>query len=757
MTGLTDRLRSALADRYRIERELGAGGMATVYLAHDVRHDRKVAIKVLKPDLAESLGRDRFLREIRLAARLNHPHILALYDSGDADGFLYFVMPVMQGQTLRDRLRQEGLLSVDSAVRIASEVADALDYAHRHDVVHRDIKPENILLHEGHAVVADFGIGKAIVAAASETSTCTQFGVTVGTPAYMSPEQAAGEELDGRSDLFALGCVLYEMLTGEVAFTGPTVQAVIARRFIHTPPEVASVRAAVPVSVSHAVARLLSKAAADRHSTGAQVIAALTTAPAAVVARPVSITDEASIAVLPFTSLSREADDEFFADGVTEEILNALAQIPRLRVAGRSSAFSFKGKNEDLRSVGAKLNVATILEGTIRRAGARLRITAQLSNARDGYQLWSERYDRVAEDVFAVQDEIASSIASRLRLTLAADQTGRTARPPTLHLGAYELYLKGRALLYQRGPSIPKALECFQQAVTLDPDYAQAWAGMADGYTTSGYSGLARGAEVMPKALEAARRALELDPELAEAHNALACATMIWERDYALAEREFKRAIELNPNYAQAQAWYGLFYLHWTAGRFHEGYRVLLASHQNDPLSGYGHVILAFSETVAGRHADAVTHARRGVELDPNSYLARWVLMESLGQAGQYEEAAASAERALEISGRHVWALCGLAHIYASWGKRDEAMQTFAEAEERSTREYMQPSMLTYAAVSAGEVEKAIAYAERAEAERDPLFVILARLWPAYAILRKDPRFRAIVKRLQLPGHDRDD
>ena len=573
MTGLTDRLRSALADRYRIERELGAGGMATVYLAHDVRHDRKVAIKVLKPDLAESLGRDRFLREIRLAARLNHPHILALYDSGDADGFLYFVMPVMQGQTLRDRLRQEGLLSVDSAVRIASEVADALDCAHRHDVVHRDIKPENILLHEGHAVVADFGIGKAIVAAASETSTCTQFGVTVGTPAYMSPEQAAGEELDGRSDLFALGCVLYEMLTGEVAFTGPTVQAVIARRFIHTPPEVASVRAAVPVSVSHAVARLLSKAAADRHSTGAQVIAALTTAPAAVVARPVSITDEASIAVLPFTSLSREADDEFFADGVTEEILNALAQIPRLRVAGRSSAFSFKGKNEDLRSVGAKLNVATILEGTIRRAGARLRITAQLSNARDGYQLWSERYDRVAEDVFAVQDEIASSIASRLRLTLAADQTGRTARPPTLHLGAYELYLKGRALLYQRGPSIPKALECFQQAVTLDPDYAQAWAGMADGYTTSGYSGLARGAEVMPKALEAARRALELDTELAEAHNALACATMIWERDYALAEREFKRAIELNPNYAQAQAWYGLFYLHWTAGRFHVGTR----------------------------------------------------------------------------------------------------------------------------------------------------------------------------------------
>ena len=375
-------------------------------------------------------------------------------------------------------------------MRIATEVADALDYAHRHDVVHRDIKPENILLHEGHALVADFGIGKAIVAAANETSTFTQVGVTVGTPAYMSPEQAAGEELDGRSDLFALGCVLYEMLTGEVAFTGPTVQAIIASRFIHTPPDVTAQRPATPSAVSQTVAKLLSKAPDDRHATGAQVIASLTSAPQPARSAPVA-TEEVSIAVLPFSSLSREPDDEFFADGVTEEILNALAQIPRLRVAGRSSAFSFKGKNEDLRSVGAKLNVSTILEGTIRRAGNRLRITAQLSKASDGYQLWSERYDRVAEDVFAVQDEIASAIAGKLRLTLDADN-GSRPRAPTEHLAAYELYLKGRALLYQRGRSIAKARECFEQAVALDANYAQAWAGLADAYTTSGYSGFGR-------------------------------------------------------------------------------------------------------------------------------------------------------------------------------------------------------------------------------------------------------------------------
>jgi serine/threonine-protein kinase len=525
---------------------------------------------------------------------------------------------------------------------------------------------------------------------------------------------------------------------------------VIASRFVNSPPEVVALRPQVPSIVSQMVGRLLAKSVDDRPTNGAQVVAALNSYPALAVTTPPPAAD-ASIAVLPFASLSRDPDDEFFADGVTEEILNALAQIPGLHVAGRSSAFSFKGKNEDLRTVGAKLKVATILEGTIRRAGNRLRVTAQLSKVSDGYQLWSERYDRVAEDIFALQDEIASSIAGRLRLTLAPQLISRTVRPPTQHLGAYEYYLKGRALLYQRGRSIPKALECFKEAVRLDPSYAQAWAGLADGYTTSGYSGFVPGAEVMPKALDAARRALELDPHLAEAHCALACAILIWERDYQLAEREFRRAIELNSSYLQAQAWYGLFYLHWTAGRAREGYEVLLASQRTDPLSSYGNVILAFSETMSGRHADAIAHARRSVELDPNSYLAYWVLTESLANAGHFEEGAAAAEHALGISGRHVWVLCAQARICASWGKREDAARVFREAEERSRTEYMQPCMLAHAAGWVGEMEKAIAYADRAERERDPLFVVSARLWPDYDVLRPDPRFQAIVDRLRLP------
>ena len=459
-----------------------------------------------------------------------------------------------------------------------------------------------------------------------------------------------------------------------------------------------------------------------------------------------------TIAVLPFHNLSGDPEQEYFADGITEEIINALAQIPGLRVAGRSSAFSFKGRNEDLRSVGSKLGVATILEGTLRRSGDRLRITAQLSDAGSGYQMWSERYDRVMEDVFAVQDEIARTIAGRFQLSLTAEQDGQPMQPPTRNMAAYELYLKGRALLYQRGLSIAKAIDCFKEAVALDPEYAQAWAGLADGYTTSGYSGFKPSVEVMPRALEAARRALHLDPDLAEAHSALGCATLLYELNYDLAEKEFRRALELNPNYPQGRAWYGLFFLQWIAGREQEARSELLRAIEHDKLSGYGNVILAFSDCSRGHTAEAVEHGRRGVELDPNSYLAHWSLTSALFCNAQYEEAAATAERALAMSGRHSWALSTLVSIYAAWGKPDKALAVYRELEARSVKEYVQAGMLAPAAAAVGEMDQAIAFAQRAITEKDPIFVMLARTWPAYDPLRKDSRFIEIVRRLALPG-----
>ena len=738
------RLTSALAGRYRIDRELGHGGMATVYLAQDLKHGREVAIKVLRPELAHSLGADRFLREIQLAAKLSHPHILPLYDSGEAAGVLYFVMPNVEGASLRDRLDQTKQLPVDEAVRIASEVAGALDYAHRHGVVHRDIKPENIMLHDGHAMVADFGIGKAL--SAGDSQSLTQTGMSVGTPAYMSPEQAVGEEVDGRSDLYSLGCVLYEMLVGEPPFTGPTVQAVIAKRFVQTPADVTAFRENIPRPVARVVRKALARTPIDRYESGAQVIAAL----AEVDTAPQNTAPDKSIAVLPFASLSQDPDDGFFADGITEEILNALAAVPDLRVAGRSSVFSFKGKNEDPRSVGAKLNVATVLEGTMRRSGNRLRITAQLISTADGYQLWSERYDRVLEDVFAVQDEIATAIAGRLRVALTTDPAG-PAKPPTEQLAAYELYLKGRALLYQRGRSIPRGIEAFQQAVALDPKYAQAWAGLADGYTTSGYSGYGRPEQVMPQALEAARRALEFGPDLAEAHCAFACATMLGERDCATAERGFIRALELNPNYIQAWAWYGLFYLHWIAGRAEEAGRHITVASELDPLSGYVHFIQAFHHYSAGKAEEAVRLARRGIELDPGSYLGHWCLTVALISARRYQEGATACDAALNMSGRHAWALATAAQLYARWERPADARALFRELEARAEREYMQPSMLCVAAAATGDMDRAIDYARAALTGGDPMFVMAGRTLPMFDEIRADPRFQVIMAELRLP------
>ena len=459
-----------------------------------------------------------------------------------------------------------------------------------------------------------------------------------------------------------------------------------------------------------------------------------------------------TIAVLPFQNLSGDPEQEFFTDGVTEEIINALAQIPGLRVAGRSSSFSFKGRNEDLRAVGAKLSVANILEGTLRRSGNRLRITAQLIDVGSGYQLWSERYDRVMEDVFTVQDEIASTIAGRLQLSLTGSGEVQQVEPPTRHIDAYELYLKGRGLLYQRGLSIPKAIDCFTQAVAIDDGYAQAWAGLADGYTTSAYSGSKPSAEVMPRALEAARRALQLDPDLAEAHAALACPTLLYDLNFELAEQEFQRALELNPNYPQGRAWYGLFFLHWVLGREQEGRDELLRLLQVDPLSGYANVICSFSAVSSGRWSEAVEHGRRGVQLDPNSYLAQWSLAVALQYVAEYEEGASAAERALAMSGRQSWAMMTLASIYAAWGKPDKARAVYRELEARSAREYIQPTSLAVAAVAAGEIDLAIGFARQAVDERDPLFVMMARTWPDFEVLRADSRFRDIVGRLGLPG-----
>ena len=742
----TRTLQASLAGHYEIVRELGQGGMATVYLAHDVKHDRDVAIKVLKPEISQSVSAERFLREIHMIAKLSHPHILPLFDSGEAGGALYYVMPRVEGRSLRDWLEDTPQLPINDAVRIACEVAGALDYAHRHGVIHRDIKPENIMLHEGHALVADFGIGKAVSAANDEA--VTQTGMSIGTPAYMSPEQAAGEKVDGRSDIYSLGCVLYEMLVGEQPFTGTSMQAVIAKRFIQTPADVGALREGVSRPVARAVQRALARTPVDRYDSAAVFVTSLSEMESISIKH---VAPEKSLAVLPFANLSADPENEFFADGITEEILNALASVPELRVAGRTSSFSFKGKQQDLRTIGEQLQVRHVLEGSIRRSGKRVRITAQLSDVANGFQLWSERYDREIEDVFAVQDEIATAIAERMKTTFQADAASKDQRS-TDNIEAYEAYLKGRALLYRRGPAIKQGLAMMNRALELDPGYGLAWAGIADTHTLLAFYGLMPPEDAAPHARHAAKQALALAPNLAEAHASAALVATLFDWEWEVADQGFRRSAELNPGYLQGPSWHAIFFIGGACSRWSEAAAMLRELEMRDTLSAYQAGVLAISAGTSGHHEQAMRAADRAVALAPDAFLSLWSRQLVLYFRGDLAASLVAGDAALASSGRNGLALMHSAHTLVDLGDMDGARATYAEMRSRARREYMSPFSMASVAAALGDASDAIALARDAHARRDPHLIVFGPFWRQSRHLRALPEFRRILSEIKIPG-----
>jgi TolB-like protein/Tfp pilus assembly protein PilF len=458
-----------------------------------------------------------------------------------------------------------------------------------------------------------------------------------------------------------------------------------------------------------------------------------------------TVTD--SIVVLPFANMSADPENEYFADGITEEIIDALSQIQGLDVVGRSSAFSFKGKYIDLRIIGEQLKVRTVLEGSVRRADNRLRITAQLVSTADGYHLWSERYDREMKDVFAIQEEIAQAIAQRLKITFP--WSGKPlVKISTPNLAAYEAYLKCRALLYKRGPAISRALVSCHLAVDLDPNYALAWAALADCYTLLCWYSLAVPQDFMPKAAEAARRAAALDPSLAEAHCALALTSWMYTGDRAEAEREFDRAIQLNPKDIQALAWYG-HYLQLSEGRLTEGIERAKSALASDPLSSYAHAMYALACNIGGQTAESVELSRRAVQLDPESFLANWCLQNTLASSGQFEASVAAGESALAMSGRHPWSMAWLALALADWGRAGEAEAVYFEMQARARREYVAPTSLAVAALATAREDEAIRYAREAYEIRDPAFAtFFSRYYFLSARLNRDARFREIITQM---------
>ena len=455
---------------------------------------------------------------------------------------------------------------------------------------------------------------------------------------------------------------------------------------------------------------------------------------------------QASIAVLPFANMSADPENEFFADGITEEIINALTRIEELRVAACRSAFSFKGKHVDLRIIGERLNVKTILEGSVRRVGNRVRIMAQLINVADGYHLWSERYDAELEEIFEVQDEVAIAIVSRLKVALKAGQQP-SVKAGTSNLEAYQLYLKGRALLYRRGLDIRRAAQCFERAVALDPQYPLAWSGLADARTSLSLSGLERPGAVLPQAKEAATRAVALDPMLAETHCSLAMIHVLHDWDWSKAEQEFLRALELNPRYLQNLTWYA-FYLTWVQGRVDEGIALAKQAVEYDPLSGHAHATLANAYYCAGRGAEAVVAANSARELE-ESFFVYWASQHAFHSDCQFERAAAVGEITLALSGRHPWAMASQALIFADWGKTADAQGLFKELVARSARGYIQPTQLARTASAAGESDLAVDYAREAFDIRDP-FLVVAKYCPDFMRLREDPRFNDILAQMGL-------
>jgi serine/threonine-protein kinase len=754
MDSLLDRLHAGLAGRYTIERELGHGGMATVYLAEDVKHHRPVALKVLSPQLAAALGTERFLGEIQIAARLTHPHILPLHDSGEAGGLPYYVMPYVEGESLRGRLIHQRQLPIEDALRIAREVADALEYAHHRDIVHRDIKPENILFQTGHAVVSDFGIARAINVAGKGRMTGT--GIAVGTPGYMSPEQARGvDELDGRSDVYSLGCVLFEMLAGGPPFTGWSAQAILARQVLEPLPRVRTFRDTVPQWLEQAVTRALANAPADRFDGAAAFVAALSASSPVPVAEPTPLraqttpAPEHSIAVLPFVNLSADPENGYFCDGMAEEILNALSSIPSLRVASRTSAFAFKGASEDIRAIGEKLRVRTVLEGSVRRADTTLRVTAQLINIADGFHLWSQTYDREMKDVFAIQDEIARAIVNALKVNLGSEAGAVLVEPHTDNLDAYALYTKARYLWRRKSSSaLTKCIEYFEQAIALDPCYSLAYAGLADSYITLGYWNYLPPKQVFARARAAADSAVGIDDRLAEAHTSRACVSLLYDWDWPRAQQGFLRAIQLKDSYSTAHFWYACYL--WSMGRAAESVDQATRAQALAQLSPVVNANLGWALYFERRYDEAITQCVHALDLDTHALMTYTVLGQAYVAAARYDDAISALHSAVGFSGGASFTSAALGYACGKAGKRREARKILNELHERSTANYVSPFCVALVHIGLGDKDQALECLDRAYEEHSH-WLVYAKVWPLLDDLRSDARFAALLGKVGLP------
>jgi eukaryotic-like serine/threonine-protein kinase len=702
---------------YTIETLIGSGGMGEVYKAHDERLNRTVAIKRMIADDVR-----RFQSEARAIAAINHPHICQIYDVGPD----YLVLEYLQGEALGGPLPQ------DEAVRLASQIADALDAAHERGILHRDLKPANVMVvrQSGtpHAKLLDFGVAR--LTSDDPGATRTVAGEMMGTPAYMSPEQAAAKPLDARSDVFSFGAVLYELLAGTRAFTGDSTAQILSAVLRDDPGPLEA-----PAALQQIVNRCLAKDPDRRFQTIADVRHALQHLTGA----RADLT--ASIAVLPFANLSRDADDEYFSDGLSEEIINALTRVPGLKVIARTSAFAFKGKNEDIRRIANILGVAHVLEGSVRRAGGRVRVTAQLIHAADGAHRWSQRYDREMSDIFAVQDDIAAAIAGALKLQLAPASERRMPSLP-----AYEAYLRYRSYQWQFTPEAARrSRECLEQALALDPEFALPYVGLADYHFALAAVGGSPSHEAMPRARQLAQRALEIDPELPEAHAMLGIVAGHYDYDWSEAERRFRLAVMREPLSPHLRQWYGTFFL-FATGRADEARLQLSRVIAEDPLCQMWRLMRANLLPGVGLEHEALDDARKAVELDPGFWLGWADLSLLYARRHQHSEAMRCAERAMAGAPWCPYSIGAMAAALANEGQENSAEPLLVALRGDA---YGGPVGLAVYFLARGEIEQAVEWSAKAAEQRFPAFI--PRLIRAFEpSLRRSAAWPSVLKKMNL-------
>ncbi len=736
-----DRLKAALADHYAIEREIGSGGMATVYLAEDLKHHRKVAVKVLRPEIASALGADRFVREIEIAANLSHPLILPLHDSGEADGNLFYVMPFVEGESLRERIDRDGKLPLDEIVRLTENVAAALTYAHQNGIVHRDVKPENIMLTGGSAVVADFGIARAVSVAGG--TRLTETGVAIGTPAYMSPEQAFGDaNIDGRSDVYALGCVAYEMASGRVPFEAPTPQAMLAKHAVDTPRSLRTIDPTMPLFLERAVSRALAKEPAQRFKTPNELAEILRSQ--TVIAQ----VGRRRLAVLPPTNLTNDPEQEYFVQGMHNALISELQKVG-IAVIARTSVLQYENTQKPIRNIAAELGVDALLEPSVFRTGNSVELEVRVVDGTTEEYL-ADPISRGGElqNVAALVRGLTSAIAAEIQVALTPEAEARLASVRTVNPEAYEAYLKGQVYLATFGQTeMETALEYFERARNIDPDYALAYAGIGMTWAVRQQIGFVPHSESAPRIRAAVARALELDSTLVEVQVALAGAKTWTDWDWVEGEAAFRRAIELNPNHPDVRA-------------------------------NYAHFLCMML-----RHDEAMPQAERAVELDPFNPMSQnhygWVLY----FVRRYDDAIAQFKNLHRMAPNHPGASYGLSHVYHQKGMYDESLAAvqsgfylmgqmqveealasgYAEGGYRGARRhlgdmlatrrnetYVLPTDIAMAYSLAGEISQAVDWLELGFEEHDPYMAYLSGD-PVFDPLREDPRFQDLLRRMNLP------